>query len=50
MRDMASGASGSAEMERAHGKSPVMWAMATEIIAAQKNGIAAFDRWLTTAE
>ena len=35
-----------AEMELAHGKSPVMKAMAKKIIAAQKKEIAEFDRWL----
>jgi len=40
------GAVDMAEMELAHGKSPVMKAMAKKIIAAQKKEIAEFDRWL----
>ncbi|MBC7730503.1 MAG: DUF305 domain-containing protein [Bacteriovorax sp.] len=44
------GAVDMAEMELAHGKSPVMKAMAKKIIAAQKKEIAAFDRWLATAK
>ena len=35
-----------AEMQLAHGKSPVMKSMATQIIAAQKKEIAQFDAWL----
>ena len=42
------GAVDMAEMELAHGKSPVMKAMAKKIIAAQKKEIAEFDRWLAT--
>ena len=42
------GALDMAEMELAHGKSPVMKAMAKKIIAAQKKEIAEFDRWLAT--
>ena len=42
------GALDMAEMELAHGKSPVMKAMAKKIIAAQKKEIAQFDRWLAT--
>ena len=42
------GAVNMAEMELAHGKSPVMKAMAKNIIAAQKKEIAQFDRWLAT--
>ena len=40
------GAVDMARMELAHGKSPVMKAMARQIIAAQKKEIAQFDRWL----
>ena len=40
------GAVDMAEMQLAHGKSPVMKAMAKKIIAAQKKEIAEFDRWL----
>ena len=42
------GAVDMAEMELAHGKSPVMKAMAKKIVAAQKKEIAEFDRWLAT--
>ena len=35
-----------AEMQLAHGKSPVMKSMAKQIIAAQKKEIAQFDAWL----
>ena len=42
------GAIDMAQMELAHGKSPAMKAMATQIIAAQKKEIARFDRWLAT--
>ncbi len=42
------GAVDMAQMELAHGKSPVMKAMAKNIIAAQKKEIAQFDRWLAT--
>ena len=35
-----------AQMERAHGKSPVMKAMARQIIDAQKKEIAQFEQWL----
>jgi uncharacterized protein (DUF305 family) len=35
-----------AKMELAHGKSPVMKAMAKKIITAQKREIAQFDLWL----
>ena len=35
-----------AEMQLAHGKSPVMKSMAKQIIAAQKKEIAQFDSWL----
>lgn len=35
-----------AETELKHGKSPAMKAMAKRIVLAQKNEIAAFDRWL----
>ena len=42
------GAIDMAQMELAHGKSPVMKAMAKNIIAAQKKEIAQFDRWLAT--
>ena len=42
------GAVNMAEMELAHGKSPVMKDMARKIIAAQKKEIAQFDRWLAT--
>ena len=35
-----------AEMQLAHGKSPEMKTMATQIIAAQKKEIAQFDKWL----
>ena len=42
------GAVDMAEMELAHGKSPVMKAMAKKILAAQKKEIAEFDRWLAT--
>ena len=42
------GAVDMAQMELAHGKSPVMKAMAKTIIAAQKKEIAQFDRWLAT--
>ena len=42
------GAVDMAQMELAHGKSPIMKAMAKNIIAAQKKEIAQFDRWLAT--
>ncbi|MGJ7498563.1 DUF305 domain-containing protein [Variovorax sp. RT4R15] len=42
------GAIDMAQMELAHGKSPIMKAMAKNIIAAQKKEIAKFDRWLST--
>ncbi len=42
------GAVDMAQMELAHGKSPVMKAMAKNIVAAQKKEIAQFDRWLAT--
>ncbi len=48
MRIHHQGALDMAEMELAHGKSPVMKAMAKKIIAAQKKEIAEFDRWLAT--
>ncbi len=42
------GALDMAQMELTHGKSPVMKAVAKNIIAAQKKEIAQFDRWLAT--
>ena len=39
-------ASSMAELQLAHGKSPVMKSMAKQIIAAQKKEIAQFDAWL----
>ena len=42
------GALDMAQMELTHGKSPIMKAMAKNIIAAQKKEIAQFDRWLAT--
>ena len=35
-----------AKMELAHGKSPALTAMARQIIAAQKKGIAQLEHWL----
>lgn len=42
------GAVNMCEMKLANGKSPVMKDLAKKIIAAQKNEIAEFERWLTT--